>query len=128
MGSYQRREWILALGAGLVVAVGALVVLRNVGNSPGTGPADLLGALLLLVLTVWMALPRPIVAAHRATRALGAWSAVMLFWAITETAHVCGATAINCHSSGEPLRPFIIWAVGFAALAVIWYFVVLRKR
>ena len=128
MPHHQRREWMLATVAGLAVAIAALVVLRNVGNSPGIGPADLMGAVLVLSLTIWMILPRPTVRAHRVTRALGAWSAIMLFWAITETAHVCGATATNCESIGEPLRPFVVWAAGFAVLSVIWYFAVARRR
>ena len=129
MRTAERRAWLRSLGVGLAAAIFSLVLLRQIGNYPGVGPADVMGALLVFALVTWLVLPRWVAPAHRLTRALVAWSALMLFWAIVETAHVCGGAASEtCKSVGEPFRPFLVWAAGFAALNAARGFVVGRHR
>lgn len=129
MRTAERRAWLTAMGVGLAAAIVSVALLRQVGNYPGVGPGDVMGALLVFALTTWLVLPRWVAPAHRLTRAMVAWSALMLFWAIAETAHVCGGAAgVNCQSTGKPFLPFAVWAVGFAVLAGAWWYTVGRHR
>ena len=117
----QRRAKLSAGALGLATAVVALLVLRRAGNDPGLGPADVLGTLLVAAATVHVALPEGMVPGSRFARAFGWFSGLMFFWALAETAHVCGRGEPDCESKGQPLRPFIVWGLAAIPCAVIAY-------
>jgi hypothetical protein len=109
--SAQRRAWAWASALGFATAIVALLVLRREGNDPGIGPADVVGTLLVAAAAIHVSLPSGIVPGSRFARAFGWFSALMFFWALAETAHVCGRNEPTCQTKGHPLRPFIVWAI-----------------
>ena len=124
----ERRAKVWAGALGLVTAVVALLVLRRAGNDPGLGPADVLGTLLVAAATVHVALPDGMVPGSRWTRAFGWFSGLMFFWALAETAHVCGRGEPDCETKGHPLRPFIVWGIVTIPWAALAYRRAKRNR
>lgn len=126
--SARQRGWLVALPLGAITATIVFLLFKDVGSSPGVGPVDVLGIVFVFSATVLVVLPRAVVRQRRASRALAAWSVLMLGLMLAESARQCSSSDTTCHGGGDPLRTFVVWAIGFVVLATIWYFTDPRRR
>lgn len=118
--SVRQRGWLVAIPLGIGAAVVAFLLFKGSGTSSRTGPVDVLGMLAVFGATVFLTLPRQVIRARRATRALLAFSALMFFLMLVEAAHQCTSAQPNCTGGGEPLRAFAAWVIGFVVLGIVW--------